>query len=194
MSYNNKNHNGKGFRNKFVSKKEQNINSNICDVCKKEQFKYKCSKCKSKTVKICGMACYKEHNTKGEHFELSEVNLETPKSENTANDLGEFEYLIKNDKIQSLLQYNTVKYHLHKIYQLLQMDHNAIQEDTIKNRQDLEQSIARYLSCFRENGIYKNVAIEEFIQTCLQEMEKHQQLWNKKEEEIYYSVDLLLGI
>ena len=119
------------------------------------------------------MSCYKTHNEKGEHFELSEPIVEPTKDDTTAERPSEFAYLLKNEKIQSLLKYNTVKYHLHKVYQLLLLDHNSIQEDTINNRKDLEENIARYLSCFRENGIYKNVAIEEFVQTCLTEIDKH---------------------
>ena len=171
MSYHNRNQNGKSFRNNNFLKKEQP--SNLCDVCLKEPFKYKCSKCKNKAFKICSMDCYKQHNEKGEHYVIAEENKPDAVVEDD-KESNEFQYLMQNEKIQSLLKYNTVKYHLHKIYQLLLLDHNSIQEDTIKNRKDLEQVIARYLSCFRQNGVYRNVAIEEFVQTCLEEISNHE--------------------
>lgn len=175
MSYHNRNQNGKSFRNNNFVKKEQP--SNLCDVCLKEPFKYKCSKCKNKAFKICSMDCYKQHNEKGEHYVIAEDNKPDAVVEED-KESNEFQYLMQNEKIQSLLKYNTVKYHLHKIYQLLLLDHNSIQEDTIKNRKDLEQVIARYLSCFRQNGVYRNVAIEEFVQTCLEEISNHEsKLW-----------------
>lgn len=118
------------------------------------------------------MDCYKQHNEKGEHAQLPEYSK--PDAVEGGDESNEFQYLMQNEKIQGLLRFNTVKYHLHKIYQLLLLDHNSIQEDTIKNRKDLEQVIARYLSCFRQNGIYRNVAIEEFVQTCLEEIANHE--------------------
>ena len=134
------------------------------------------------------MDCYKEHNNKGEHNieEEKEIGKEEKKNDTISTDknenenenkinpnvLAEFKPLLENPKIQELLKYNTVKYHLHKIYQLLQLDYKSIQEDTITSQKDLDAAVARYLSCFRANGVYRNEAIEEFVLLVLNELEK----------------------
>lgn len=136
------------------------------------------------------MDCYKEHNNTQEHHiekESGDVILsgktqkpvtaeqETDKQVENEVDpalMAEYKLLLENSNIQELLKYNTVKYHLNKIYQLLQLDYKSIQEDTITSQRDLDEAVARYLSCFRRNGVYRNEAIEEFALLVLKELEK----------------------
>ena len=184
-NYKNYRNNNNNNKNRFNSRQDLR-QSNICDICKENTFKYKCSKCKTSPTKICSMDCYKEHNNKGEHNIEQEKEIEKEEKKNdiistdknekenkiNPNVLAEFKPLLENPKIQELLKYNTVKYHLHKIYQLLQLDYKSIQEDTITSQKDLDGAVARYLSCFRANGVYRNEAIEEFVLLVLNELEK----------------------
>lgn len=136
------------------------------------------------------MDCYKEHNNKDDHYVVKESNdeilnettqrpvtaeQESEKQEDISVDpslMAEYKVLLENPNIQELLKYNTVKYHLNKIYQLLELDYKSIQEDTITSQGDLDDFVARYLSCFRRNGVYRNEAIEEFAILVLKELEK----------------------
>ncbi|XBW38339.1 hypothetical protein QEN19_003928 [Hanseniaspora menglaensis] len=191
-----RNNNSKNYRvnNRFNNRTAPKQN-NKCDICGEKEFKYKCSKCTIQITKICSMECYKEHNMKGDHKiekEITVENKDTSDEKNTEIDeidkkegeekknslnidpdfLEKYKPLLDDPKIQELLKYNTVKYHLNKIYQLLHLDYKSIQEDTITSQKDLDEAVSRYLSCFRRNGIYKNEAIEEFVLLVLDALKK----------------------
>ncbi|CCH60876.1 hypothetical protein TBLA_0D03770 [Henningerozyma blattae CBS 6284] len=162
-----------------------NVNCQICEI---NPSKYKCPSC---SIRYCSLACYK-NNEKHCHDKLKMEETTKPatstnkSSENTDNTTGtqskvfeqiskpaiplateEFENIYQTTPtIQELLQYNTVKFHLAKVYRILNSDPSN-EESTPESRKQLAID---YLNLLRCGGPHYNEAIEEFCQILLEKI------------------------
>ncbi|CCF58095.1 hypothetical protein KAFR_0D04470 [Kazachstania africana CBS 2517] len=146
---------------------------NKCGVCQKNDSKYKCPKC---ALNYCSLVCYKNENVH-RHDQQEEANIiknnepkEVPKSEMREEKTLKSPELDKiyagTPELKELLKYNTVKFHLHKVYKILiSNDGNLTTE--MKNQLAID-----YLNTLRFGGLHYNEAIEEFCEIFLQKLEK----------------------
>lgn len=150
-----------------------------CGICQINEFKYKCPRC---GLKYCSLVCYKNeekhiHKEKdesaktGEHpsetkIEKSKVNSETVLPTPELNTLYR-----DTPELQELLKYNTVKFHLSKVYRILSTDIGDSSEgSTNLNTESKKQLAIDYLNTLLYGGIHYNEAIEEFCEICLQKL------------------------
>lgn len=145
-----------------------------CEICNDQESKYKCPKC---GIRYCSIACYKNEE-KHKHDEI--VKKDEPKIEETEQPVKKTTREIKlqspefdkayhqSDKLQELLQYNTVKFHLAKVYRILNTGIGATGSADAQMSTEMKQKLAiDYLNTLRYGGIHYNEAIEEFCVLCL---------------------------
>ncbi|AQZ16958.1 HIT1 (YJR055W) [Zygosaccharomyces parabailii] len=144
-----------------------------CGICEAEDAKYKCPKC---GVKYCSLACYKDtikHQdpTEGDRDEQIH-HIESKKaSENSLASPKWSKIFSETPELQRLLQYNTVKFHLAKVYRILcgeSLDSN----ESGMNSEMKRQLAVDYLNTLRYGGIHYNEAIEEFCGISLARLEQ----------------------
>lgn len=139
------------------------MDSEQCGICQENPAKYRCPKC---SVKYCSLACYK--NTE-RHKD------DEPKTEETADDDQEDVRAGVNKtpldltpELKELLQYNTVKFHLGKVYRILKTDISDTSDPSFNMTTDMKRQLAiDYLNTLRYGGIHHNEAIEEFCEHSL---------------------------
>ena len=74
-------------------------------------------------------------------------------------------------QLQELLKYNTVKFHLTKVYRILSS--SGSDGSSGKMNSDLQKELAvNYLNTLRYGGIHYNEAIEEFCQILLDRLKE----------------------
>ncbi|CCD23147.1 Hit1p NDAI_0B01130 [Naumovozyma dairenensis CBS 421] len=142
-----------------------------CGICQLQDAKYKCPKC---GIRYCSLKCFKDelkhnHNTVEKKDEVKEAN----KSEQTAAAVevksGEFGQIYnETPELKELLKYNTVKFHLSKVYRILNTNtgNGGSLSTEMKNQLAID-----YLNTLRYGGVHYNEAIEEFCQICLRKLE-----------------------
>lgn len=137
------------------------MNTEKCGICHEQAAKYRCPKC---SVKYCSLACYKDterHNDDGQ-----ETGKQAPKPK-----LDEKKDEVKMElppEIRELLEYNTVKFHLAKVYRILKADAGDSRDPTSSMTNDMKRQLAiDYLNTLRVGGIHHNEAIEEFCEHSL---------------------------
>lgn len=156
------------------------MSSEKCEICHKDEAKYKCPKC---AVRYCSLSCYKD-SEKHKHPEdkPQEVSIDMKANEDKKlvkddvpilrtpelNDIYE-----NNGPLRELLQYNTVKFHLGKVYKILNTDVTDTTDASFNMNNEMKKQLAiDYLNTLRYGGIHYNEAIEEFCQICLTEIGK----------------------
>lgn len=152
-----------------------------CGICHEGDGKYKCPRC---GVRYCSLKCYKDA-TKHIHEESEqpkasiEANAEvfnrdnfidgTPVMKKTLKTKA-FDDIYQNSaQLQELLKYNTVKFHLTKVYRILS---SSVKDGSSgKMNSELQKELAvNYLNTLRYGGIHYNEAIEEFCQILLDKL------------------------
>lgn len=153
-----------------------------CGICHDSDGKYKCPKC---GIRYCSLKCYKD-TQKHIHEEVVDPQTETiPNTESHDNDNAivtstsaitkslktrAFDDVYQNNaQLQELLKYNTVKFHLAKVYRILS---STVSDGSSGNMSsDLQKELAvNYLNTLRYGGIHYNEAIEEFCQILLDKL------------------------
>ncbi|SMN19367.1 similar to Saccharomyces cerevisiae YJR055W HIT1 Protein of unknown function, required for growth at high temperature [Maudiozyma saulgeensis] len=163
-----------------------------CEICLEQDAKYKCPTC---GIRYCSLKCYKDPqkhnhtNTNGSmdsdgknveprKFEGDDSTTQTTSvtkdgdSELRTPKLNEIYH--KSPELQHLLKYNTVKFHLDKVYKILTSSVTGGGQDNINMSSDMQRQLAiDYLNTLRYGGVHYNEAIEEFCQLFLQILEEH---------------------
>ena len=159
-----------------------------CNICKEEKSKYKCPKC---GIRYCSLKCYKNeelHNhSKIDETKPSDEKNETGNDTEGGSEVKNTEFTANNPQtelstpklndifqntpqIQQLLKYNTVKFHLMKVYKILNSDVSG--PGGYSTSKDLRRQLAvDYLNTLRYGGIHHNEAVEEFCQIFLEKLE-----------------------
>lgn len=146
-----------------------------CGICHDEIAKYKCPKC---NVMYCSLKCYKDtekhnHNEENKAIENNDTNNDKTKDEDL-NLKSESSKLVTEElndlyqttpEIQDLLKYNTVKFHLNKVYRIL-----TTADSNEMNAENKRHLAIEYLNTLRYGGIYYNEAIEEFCQISINKL------------------------
>ncbi|CAI4043893.1 hypothetical protein SKDZ_10G2550 [Saccharomyces kudriavzevii ZP591] len=153
-----------------------------CGICHEADGKYKCPKC---GVRYCSLKCYKDDG-KHVHKEVDELKLGAEPTLMAANNKSSpvnsipiiknslkketFNDMYQNSaQLQELLTYNTVKFHLAKVYKILSSSVSDGSSGTMNS--DLQRELAvNYLNTLRYGGIHYNEAIEEFCQILLDKL------------------------
>lgn len=139
-----------------------------CGICHEQPAKYRCPKC---SVRYCSLACYKDierHNDEQREpaEQASENREELPSSTDKPT-------LNLSPELQELLRYNTVKFHLAKVYRILKADVGDSRDPSANMTTDMKRQLAiDYLNTLRVGGIHHNEAIEEFCEHSLRFLEK----------------------
>lgn len=166
-----------------------NIQDMQCEICQQNESKYKCPTC---GIRYCSLKCYKDDEkhihktpTDGPKDDQNEKQLDSNPIEEkvkaewssekiplklATNELNE---LYQNSsEIQGLLTYNTVKFHLHKVYKILSSNVSGMAPDSLNMSKDMKRQLAiDYLNTLRYGGVHYNEAIEEFCQICLEKLD-----------------------
>lgn len=146
-----------------------------CGICHDNDAKYKCPKC---GIKYCSLACYKDESRHKDPVDpINQEEEQKDKTENPTNStdpprLASTEYsklYSETPEIQELLKYNTVKFHLSKVYRILCSD-VADPNESNMNSEMKRQLAVDYLNTLRYGGIHYNEAIEEFCQISLSKL------------------------
>ncbi|CUS21381.1 LAQU0S03e01266g1_1 [Lachancea quebecensis] len=144
-----------------------------CEICCEEPSKYKCPKC---AVRYCSLSCFKNQEKHVHTEKATEEKKQAPDSEglDARSDAArlpteQFDDVYQNTKeIQELLSYNTVKFHLAKVYRILNIGVGALgSSDTQTSAEARQQLAVDYLNTLRYGGVHYNEAIEEFCQVGL---------------------------
>lgn len=152
-----------------------------CGICRGVDDKYKCPKC---GVRYCSLKCYKDaakhvHKESEQPRAGTEANVEVVNNDKIINSslamkktlkTKAFDDIYQNSaELQELLKYNTVKFHLAKVYRILS---SAVNDGSSgKMNSDLQKELAvNYLNTLRYGGIHYNEAIEEFCQILLDKL------------------------
>lgn len=140
------------------------MNQEKCGICHEEAAKYRCPRC---SVKYCSLACYKDterHNDEQKENIKEASPIEEEKSEVTID---------LTPELRELLRYNTVKFHLAKVYRILKADSGDTRDPSSSMTTDMKRQLAiDYLNTLRVGGIHHNEAIEEFCVHALEFIEK----------------------
>ncbi|AJR69227.1 Hit1p [Saccharomyces cerevisiae YJM1418] len=152
-----------------------------CGICRGVDGKYKCPKC---GVRYCSLKCYKDaakhvHKESEQPRAGTEANVEVVNNDKIINSslamnktlkTKAFDDIYQNSaELQELLKYNTVKFHLAKVYRILSSTVNDGSSGKINS--DLQKELAvNYLNTLRYGGIHYNEAIEEFCQILLDKL------------------------
>ena len=100
-----------------------------CGICNEAESRYKCPKC---GIRYCSLSCFKNEE-KHKHIETAtpeeKDNIGGASEGMKPSKVGMERAVLKNDELnqiyqetpelQELLQYNTVKFHLAKVYKIL---------------------------------------------------------------------------
>lgn len=140
------------------------MSSGPCGICQEKPAKYKCPKC---SVKYCSLACYKDtERHKDDEAKTAETTVDA-----TSKDVIEVEdqdLLQLTPELKELLRYNTVKFHLGKVYRILKTDISDTSDPSFAMTTDMKRQLAiDYLNTLRYGGIHHNEAIEEFCEHAL---------------------------
>lgn len=146
-----------------------------CAICHNNESKYRCPKC---GIKYCSLACYKDESrhkdpvdtvdSKEQEQKEKEKEKETDNADSSAS--NEYPQVYSDTpEIQQLLKYNTVKFHLSKVYRILCSD-VADTNELNMNSEMKRQLAVDYLNTLRYGGIHYNEAIEEFCQLSLSKL------------------------
>ena len=147
-----------------------------CEVCGINTAKYKCPKC---GVSYCTLTCYraiKNHPHVTEEGPVSKsATLDAKdggvvgKPRLASDDLDEIYQT--SSELQDLLRYNTVKFHLSKVYKILKTRAADVGDKSTAMTRDSRRELAsNYLNTLRYGGVHFNEAIEEFCQYSLQKL------------------------
>ncbi|KAG0654019.1 HIT domain protein [Maudiozyma exigua] len=158
-----------------------------CEICKAEESKYKCPTC---GIRYCSLKCYKNEelhnhtkiNDTKRQDEIQEIKKATEAgpevkaigsgtcNTNTELSTPKLNNIFQNSpQLKQLLKYNTVKFHLTKVYKILNSDVGGQGGYTSKDMQ--RQLAIDYLNTLRYGGVHQNEAIEEFCQIFLEKLE-----------------------
>lgn len=127
-----------------------------CKICSEAPSKYKCPNC---SLDYCSLKCFKSESHKHDEIPTEKesttetVDNKVIKAENTQD---EFDKLIKDEKLQYLLKFKALKFHLKAIYEIL--------NDTSLNRDEKWDQANQKLSNLRITGSEENELVEEFCQ------------------------------
>ncbi|SCU79720.1 LADA_0B02740g1_1 [Lachancea dasiensis] len=151
-----------------------------CQVCEVQISKYKCPKC---GIRYCSLTCFKDE-IKHVHNESTQQPVDEGNrpdgSQPNAMDLelkklktDNFDRIYqKTPEIQELLSYNTVKFHLAKVYRILSTGSGALgSAEGYLSTEAKQQLAVDYLNTLRYGGIHHNEAIEEFCQIALAKLD-----------------------
>lgn len=155
-----------------------------CEVCQLEEAKYKCPVC---SIRYCSLKCYKdtekhkhseetkkEDSTKPAENNTSETNTQDNSSEIKLRSPEMDKIYQETPQLQELLQYNTVKFHLAKVYRILNSSAtggNSASDSSTGSTEMKRQLAVEYLNTLRFGGIHYNEAIEEFCEIFLEKLE-----------------------
>ncbi|CCE63827.1 hypothetical protein TPHA_0F03470 [Tetrapisispora phaffii CBS 4417] len=154
-------------------------NEEKCAICHVADPNYKCPKC---GVRYCSLKCYKNaekhnHDTLIASEEKEKKQCSEIKSSIKDNEHGSLQTESYNSiyngtpELQHLLKYNTVKFHLHKVYRILCTDISGNGGSSSNlNAESRKQLALDYLNTMLYGGIHYNEAIEEFCQIFLQKL------------------------
>ena len=129
--------------------------SSKCQICDLEVSKYKCPKC---AIRYCSLACFKN---KEKHVHDDNNVQEAPKKEPAHDEKAavklhtkEFDDIYQNcSEIRELLGYNTVKFHLAKVYRILNLGAGALSTSDMQLSSEMKQQLAvDYLNTLRYGG------------------------------------------
>ncbi|SCV00191.1 LAMI_0G03444g1_1 [Lachancea mirantina] len=141
----------------------------LCGICSTKEARYKCPKC---GIRYCSLGCFKDE-VKHSHTDIDakkeeDVIKEEVKTTNGIKSL-KFDSIYQNSKqLQDLLQYKTVKFHLYKVYKILNVRAGALGTSDLSSSAELKRQLAvDYLNTLREGGVHHNEAVEDFCQLCL---------------------------
>ncbi|KAK5773900.1 Hit1p PWA37_003004 [Arxiozyma heterogenica] len=143
-------------------------NKKLCMICNVKESNYKCPKC---GVLYCSLICYKDE-IKHVHNKETLTTKPTPEIDNPNKRLRNDTFrkiYEESPELQDLLRYNTVKFHLNKVYKIITASNNSDLNTENKN-----QLASHYLNTLRYGGIHYNEAIEEFCQVALSRLDDTQ--------------------
>ena len=137
----------------------------LCMICNVKESNYKCPKC---GALYCSLACYKDetkhvHNSETLTVKQASEKNSPMKSLNNDNFKKVYE---ETPELKELLRYNTVKFHLNKVYKIITAGNSGDLNTENKN-----QLASDYLNTLRYGGIHYNEAIEEFCQIALSKLD-----------------------
>lgn len=147
-----------------------------CEVCEINTAKYKCPKC---SVSYCTLACYKAIKNHPHVTEESFVGKSATSDAKNGSVVGKprlasdalNEIYQTSPELQDLLRYNTVKFHLSKVYKILKTSAADVGDKSSAMTKDSRRELAsNYLNTLRYGGVHFNEAIEEFCQYSLQKL------------------------
>lgn len=156
------------------------MNSEKCGICHQDEAKYKCPKC---AVRYCSLSCYKDvdkHKDPEDKPQEPSIEVKGNEDKKSLKDdipilrTPELNNIYENNRpLRELLQYNTVKFHLAKVYRILNNDVTDTTDTSSNMNSEMKKQLAiDYLNTLRYGGIHYNEAIEEFCQICLTEIGK----------------------
>lgn len=143
----------------------------ICGICNQQESKYKCPKC---SIVYCSISCYKSPIHSHENIPIEspasktktktlESKISIPESNDNDKDDKYFK-LLKDEKIQYLLNQSSLQIHLLTIIKILNDSSFTLKNLTIEQKLDIANL---KLNDLRNGGIEENELIEEFIQRVL---------------------------
>ncbi|CEP63177.1 Hit1p LALA0_S07e04148g [Lachancea lanzarotensis] len=146
-----------------------------CQICSAQDSKYKCPKC---GVRYCSLACFKNAE-KHVHDEQTTESKEESKTLSEKVELpvlktAELDTIYRESaEIQQLLKYNTVKFHLAKVYRILgaRSETTGGSKGSDLSSEAKQQLAVDYLNALRYGGVHFNEAIEEFCQISAKKLE-----------------------
>ncbi|CDO92337.1 unnamed protein product [Kluyveromyces dobzhanskii CBS 2104] len=105
--------------------------------------------------------------------ETPAVESETVSDDFSPKALGTYQYALDDGRMRELLRHNTVKFHLDKVYKILNVNSGSGPSDSSMTL-DMKRELAMdYLNTLRTGGIHCNEAIEEFCQIFLELLRDH---------------------
>ncbi|QLQ82652.1 hypothetical protein HG537_0H04150 [Torulaspora globosa] len=139
------------------------MDSATCGICHEKPAKYKCPKC---CVKYCSLACYKDTDRhKDNEPKIADTTVEATRDSTSVEDEDSLQL---TPELKELLRYNTVKFHLGKVYRILKTDVGDNSDGSCAMTTDMKRQLAiDYLNTLRYGGIHHNEAIEEFCEHSL---------------------------
>ncbi|SCU86893.1 LAFA_0E03620g1_1 [Lachancea sp. 'fantastica'] len=138
-----------------------------CQICNEQDSKYKCPKC---GIRYCSLICFKDAEKHVHDEQTAEQKVESkPSSEKVEQPklkTAELDAIHRETpEIQELLTYNTVKFHLAKVYRILGAKNETAGSTGMDLSSEAKQQLAvDYLNALRYGGVHFNEAIEEFCQ------------------------------
>ncbi|KAI5965712.1 HIT1 [Candida pseudojiufengensis] len=136
----------------------------ICEICKLQESKYKCPKCK---LPYCSIACYKSELHQHEEIKIDqkqeEQTQESKEEISRPSEESKFDKILSDPQIQYYLKQQSLQFHLLSILTIL--------KDGFINNLNTDQKIEVMnlkLNDLRKGGIEENELIEEFVQRVLE--------------------------